>query len=146
MRLRPAQVLHLDRNGYYGGECASLNLSNLYKKFIKADGEPPKAFFDALGANRDYNVDLVPKFIMANGRLVKMLVHTDVTRYLDFKLIEGSYVFRKGTGIGKVPATGVEALKSGLIGFFQKRNLKGFLDWLSKFDPGAPRRQRLHLR
>lgn len=46
---------------------------------------------------------------MANGRLVKILVHTDVTRYLDFKLIEGSYVFRKGTGIGKVPANGVEA-------------------------------------
>lgn len=104
------QVLHLDRNGYYGGECASLNLTNLYKKFIsKGEAEPPKAFFDALGANRDYNVDLVPKFIMANGRLVKILVHTDVTRYLDFKLIEGSYVFRKGTGIGKVPANGVEA-------------------------------------
>lgn len=39
---------------------------NLYKKFIK-DEEPPKAFFDALGSNRDYNVDLVPKFIMAGG-------------------------------------------------------------------------------
>ena len=58
------QVLHLDRNGYYGGECASLNLTNLYKKFIKGDGgEPPKNFFDALGANRDYNVDLVPKYV-----------------------------------------------------------------------------------
>ena len=74
---------------------------------------------------------------MANGRLVKMLVHTDVTRYLDFKLIEGSYVFRAGSGIGKVPANGVEALKTGLVGFFQKRKLKSFLDWLAKFDPGV---------
>ena len=59
-------MLHLDRNGYYGGECASLNLTNLYKKFVKNE-EPPKAFFDALGSNRDYNVDLIPKFILANG-------------------------------------------------------------------------------
>lgn len=48
-------MLHIDRNNYYGGDCASLNLTNLYKKFIKNE-EPPKAFFDALGANRDYNV------------------------------------------------------------------------------------------
>lgn len=41
-------------------------LQTLYKKFIK-DEEPPKAFFDALGSNREYNVDLIPKFIMANG-------------------------------------------------------------------------------
>jgi RAB protein geranylgeranyltransferase component A len=81
-----AQVLHIDRNPYYGGECASLNLTvramlsrrvglryahcfkpqNLYKKFVK-DEAPPKAFFDALGADRDYNVDLIPKFIMAGG-------------------------------------------------------------------------------
>jgi len=39
---------------------------NLFKKFSN-NQEPPKAFFDALGQNRDYNVDLIPKFIMANG-------------------------------------------------------------------------------
>ena len=39
---------------------------NLFKKF-SAGAEPPKAFFDVLGQNRDYNVDLIPKFIMANG-------------------------------------------------------------------------------
>lgn len=38
--------------------------------------EPPAA----LGSNRDYNVDLVPKFIMACGDLVKILLHTKVTR------------------------------------------------------------------
>ncbi|OEH75183.1 Rab GDP dissociation inhibitor, partial [Cyclospora cayetanensis] len=27
------KVLHLDRNNYYGGECASLSLTNLYNKF-----------------------------------------------------------------------------------------------------------------
>ena len=38
---------------------------------------------------RDWNVDLIPKFLMANGQLVKLLIHTGVTRYLEFKSIEG---------------------------------------------------------
>ena len=50
---------------------------------------PPKEF----GHNRDWNVDLVPKFIMANGVLVKMLLHTKVTRYLEWKCVDGSYVY-----------------------------------------------------
>ena len=27
------KVLHVDRNNYYGGDCASLNLTNLWEKF-----------------------------------------------------------------------------------------------------------------
>ena len=33
-----------------------------------------------LGKLRDYNIDLVPKFIMAGGQLVKVLIHTGVVR------------------------------------------------------------------
>ncbi|CAN0466248.1 unnamed protein product, partial [Hapterophycus canaliculatus] len=91
------QVLHVDRNNYYGGECASLNLTNLYNKF--RPGQPPAP---ELGhPTRDYNVDLIPKFLMANGNLVKMLLMTKVTRYLEFKTVDGSYVV-KGGKINKV--------------------------------------------
>ena len=146
---RGKKVLHMDRNNYYGGECASLNLTNLYKKFIK-DEEPPKAFFDALGSNRDYNVDLVPKFIMANGKLVKVLVLTDVTRYMDFKLVDGSYVYRRAQKggmfggasapiISKVPADEAEAIKTGLISLVQKNWLRGFLKYIAKYDQADPK-------
>jgi Rab GDP dissociation inhibitor len=60
------KVLHMDRNGYYGGDCASLNLTQLYEKF-KGNAAPPAA----LGQSRDYNVDLIPKFIMASGSLLR---------------------------------------------------------------------------
>jgi Rab GDP dissociation inhibitor len=50
----------------------------------------------------DWNVDLVPKFIMSCGNLVKILLHTKVTRYLEFKSVDGSYVF-KDSKIQKVP-------------------------------------------
>ncbi|KAE8685549.1 Guanosine nucleotide diphosphate dissociation inhibitor [Hibiscus syriacus] len=67
------EVLHTDRNDYYGGESTSLNLIQLWKKF-RGNDKPPAH----LGSSRDYNVDMVPKFMMANGTLVRVLIHTDV--------------------------------------------------------------------
>merc|ERR1712060_3265 len=89
LSVKGKKVLHLDRNGYYGGETASLNLTNLWSQF-RPGVEPPKEY----GHNRDWNVDLIPKFIMSNGLLVKMLLHTKVTRYLEWKCIDGSYVMQ----------------------------------------------------
>lgn len=120
------KVLHVDRNGYYGADCASLNLTNLFEKFQA--GEVPSY----LGSNRDYNVDLIPKFIMACGNLTKMLLHTKVTRYLDFKSIDGSYVYKAGK-ILKVPATPEEALRSPLMGLFEKRRFRKFLMYIDQY-------------
>lgn len=120
------KVLHMDRNGYYGADCASLNLTNLYQKFQA--GEVPSY----LGSNRDYNVDLIPKFIMACGNLTKMLLHTKVTRYLEFKSIDGSFVY-KGGKILKVPATPEEALRSSLMGIFEKRRFRKFLIYIDQY-------------
>lgn len=43
-----------------------------------------------------------------------MLLITQVTRYLEFKVIEGSYVYKKGK-IYKVPSTETEALASSKL-------------------------------
>jgi len=102
------KVLHIDRNKYYGGESASITpLEDLLTKF--GLGAEAAATY---GRGRDWNVDLIPKFLMANGQLVKLLIHTGVTRYLEFKSVEGSYVY-KGGKISKVPADEREALASG---------------------------------
>lgn len=45
----------------------------LYERFRPGQKPPTK-----LGSSRDYNVDMVPKFIMAGGELVRVLVHTGV--------------------------------------------------------------------
>jgi rab GDP dissociation inhibitor alpha len=48
-------------------------------------------------------VDLIPKFLMACGNLVTMLLLTKVTNYLDFKKVEGSFVFNgKNKTVSKV--------------------------------------------
>jgi Rab GDP dissociation inhibitor len=125
------RVLHLDRNNYYGAETASLSLQNLFQKF--RDGNPPAA----LGPSRDWNVDLVPKFIMACGKLVKILLHSKVTRYLEFRSVDGSYVFKDGK-VQKVPATPSEALNSALMGFFEKRKFRNFLIFVQNYEKDKP--------
>jgi len=127
------KVLHMDRNNYYGGASASLNLTQLFQQF-KGNAQPPAA----LGQSRDYNVDLIPKFITATGLMVKMLLHTDVVRYLEFKQIEGSFVFRDGK-VHKVPATGKEAVSSSLMGMFEKRRCQSFLVFVQDFDREDPK-------
>lgn len=128
------KVLHMDRNKYYGAESASLTpLTQLYEHFRGAGSAPPPT----LGKDRDWNVDLIPKFLMANGQLVKLLIHTGVTRYLEFKSVEGSYVF-KGGKIYKVPADEKEALGTSLMGIFEKRRFRSFLNDVKDFDENNP--------
>uniref|UniRef100_A0A0E0AHZ1 Guanosine nucleotide diphosphate dissociation inhibitor n=1 Tax=Oryza glumipatula TaxID=40148 RepID=A0A0E0AHZ1_9ORYZ len=126
------KVLHMDRNDYYGGDSTSLNLNQLWKRF-KGEGTPPAQ----IGASRDYNVDMVPKFMMANGTLVRVLIHTGVTKYLSFKAVDGSYVFNKGK-IHKVPSTDMEALKSPLMGLFEKRRAGKFFLFVQDYKENDP--------
>jgi Rab GDP dissociation inhibitor len=82
------KVLHIDKNNFYGGDTASVNLTNLYKLFTNGE-QPP----EHLGANRDWNIDLIPKFIMAHGKLVKIILHTEsVANNLEWKCVDGTYV------------------------------------------------------
>jgi len=75
---------------------------------------------------------------MASGKLVKILLHTDVTRYLEFKSVEGSYVM-KSTKISKVPATEAEAVSSSLMGMFEKKRFRDFLMFVKDYDVKAPK-------
>ncbi|KAL2936761.1 hypothetical protein RDABS01_020210 [Bienertia sinuspersici] len=127
------KVLHMDRNDYYGGASTSLNLNQLWKRF-RGDDKPP----ESLGPSKEYNVDMIPKFMMANEVLVRILIHTDVTKYLNFKAVDGSFVYNKGK-IYKVPATDVEALKSPLMGLFEKRRARKFFIYVQDYEDSDPK-------
>lgn len=111
----------------------------LYQKYgnFKA-GEEPWATY---GRTNDWNIDLVPKFLISSGELTNILVSTDVTRYLEFRQIAGSYV-QQGNGpratVAKVPADAAEALRSPLMGIFEKRRMKSFIEWIGSFDIKDP--------
>ncbi|KAL8223873.1 hypothetical protein R6Q57_019348 [Mikania cordata] len=127
------KVLHMDRNDYYGGESSSLMLNQLWKRF-KGDENPP----ESLGISKEYNVDMIPKFMMANGVLVRALVHANVAKYLNFKAVDGSFVYNKGK-IYKVPATDVEALKSSIMGLFEKRRARKFFIYVQDYEENDPK-------
>ncbi|KAK5118454.1 hypothetical protein LTR62_002968 [Meristemomyces frigidus] len=133
------KVLHLDRNDHYGGESSSVNLETLFKKYnnYEAGTEPWKKY----GRANDWNIDLVPKLLMSNGELTNILVSTDVTRYIEFKQVAGSYV-QQGNGskatVAKVPSDAGEALRSPLMGLFEKRRARNFLNWVAAFDEANP--------
>ena len=140
-----AKILQLDRNGYYGSDSASLNLTNLWKHF-RPGVEVPKQY----GENRDWNVDLIPKYIMANGSLVKLLLKTNVSQYLEWKAVDGTFVyqfhqggmFSKAKGvIHKVPCTAAEALKSDLMSFFEKNRCKNFFAFIQDYEVNNPKTQ-----
>ncbi|KIV89863.1 hypothetical protein PV10_07231 [Exophiala mesophila] len=139
LSVKGKKVLHIDRNDHYGGEAASVNIEALFKKYgnYRQGEEPWKKY----GRINDWNVDLVPKLLMANGELTNILVSTDVTRYLEFKQIAGSFV-QQGSGaratVAKVPSTATEALSSPLMGLFEKRRAKKFLEWVGAFEDSDP--------
>ena len=73
----------------------------------------------------------------AAGNLVKVLLHTKVTKYLEFKSVTGSFVAKGGKPY-KVPATASEAIQSPLMGIFQKRKFKNFVEFVNEFDEKTP--------
>jgi Rab GDP dissociation inhibitor len=75
---------------------------------------------------------------MGCGNLVKMLLHTKVTRYLEFRCLDGSFVY-KDAKLYEVPITPQAALNSALMGIFQKRRYKNFLQWVLKIKVDDPK-------
>ncbi|KAI1107011.1 rab GDP-dissociation inhibitor [Jackrogersella minutella] len=139
LSVKGKKVLHIDRNDHYGGEAASVNLEMLFKKYGNfAKGEEP---WKKYGRANDWNIDLVPKLLMSSGELTNILVSTDVTRYLEFKQVAGSFVQQysgpKAT-VAKVPSDAAEALRSPLMGIFEKRRMKSFIEWVGIFDVKDP--------
>nr|ANM86113.1 Rab GDP dissociation inhibitor beta [Stygiella incarcerata] len=126
------KVLHMDRNDYYGGKSASLNLKQFFEMF-----KPGVEDITKFGSSRDWNIDIVPKFVMAAGKLVRILSFTKVTRYLDFLQVEGSFVYRAGK-IHKVPSKNKEARKSELMGWLEKIRCAKFLSFVEDFEEDKP--------
>ncbi|POS83406.1 secretory pathway rab GDP dissociation inhibitor [Erysiphe pulchra] len=105
-----------------------------YDVVVLGTGEEP---WKKYGRINDWNIDLVPKLLMSSGELTNILVSTDVTRYLEFKQVAGSFV-QQGSGskatVAKVPSDAGEALRSSLMGIFEKRRMKSFIEWIGTFN------------
>ena len=131
------KIFQLDRNNYYGSDSASLNLTNLWKRFHNGEQFPLR-----YGENRDWNVDLIPKFVMSNGNLVKLLLKTNVSQYLEWKSVEGTFIYKNNKflidnlsgELYKVPSNSFEAMKSNFMDNLEKKRCQNFFTFVQDYD------------
>jgi len=134
------KVLHMDRNGFYGAESASFNLTQAHENIgsEQSKDKDTDGYKQKMGSSKSYNIDLCPKLLMAGGDLTKMLLLTKVTKYLEFKSVGGSYVYQAKQGhsekLCKVPTTGREGFNSALMGLKDKKRFGDFLSFVNKVD------------
>ncbi len=85
---------------------------------------------------------------MSDGKLVKLLLKSNVSHYLEWKSIDGSFVYQWDKGgifskakgvIHKVPSNDKEALSSDLMGLFEKNRCRKFFQFIQDFDTDKPK-------
>lgn len=83
---------------------------------------------------------MLSKLIMSTGELSRILA-TIPKEYMSYALIAGSYV-QQGRGasatIAKLPTTPNQALRSSLMGMFEKLRVRTFIEWIGTFEEGNP--------
>lgn len=67
--------------------------------------------------------------------VVQVLIHTKVAKYLEFKPVDGSFVYRANGKVYKVPITPKEAMKSSLLSMTEKARMGQFTAWVASVDP-----------
>ena len=99
-------VLHIDVNSYYGGEGASLMMSEIYNHFGRENKLNKEQMKEKFGNTRKFNVDLIPKLIMSNGKLIQFLVKAvrrEISTLLHFIHFTKHTQTNKHTGSSKIP-------------------------------------------
>ena len=128
------KLCQINKNKYFGEESPSLNLTQLYNHFKKNQNHLEK-----LDEDKDWNIDLIPKIVMTNSPLVKILLITYVYQFIEWKNIEEAFVYQYDKGgmfsspkgkIYKVPSSLEEVNNSDLMGMFEKGRCKKFYNYI----------------
>eukprot|EP01114_Cavostelium_apophysatum_P013011 TRINITY_DN3063_c0_g1_i1.p1 TRINITY_DN3063_c0_g1~~TRINITY_DN3063_c0_g1_i1.p1 ORF type:complete len:594 (+),score=126.98 TRINITY_DN3063_c0_g1_i1:76-1782(+) len=82
-----------------------------------------------LDESRHYNIDLSPKVQFSSGPEVELLVSSGVARYLEFKPIEGVYLYSEGD-LQQVPCSKGDVFKNKFISLMEKRQLSKFITFI----------------
>lgn len=152
-------VLQIDPADHYGGAWASHHLDELLALLAasggagedngplagtaaaaRAAGLRGAALYQAsgaeLGPSHQYNIDLAPKVAFGAGPLIDLLLGCGAQNYLEFKLVQGSYMLVGGQ-LRPVPSSRAEVFKGRSLGLLQKRCLMRFLKATAEAMEGA---------
>lgn len=121
------KVLHIDRNATYGSELRTLSYTELASKFSDKDLNNELEMLD-----RHFCIDLIPKLMLADGEVKEFLYRLNIFEVVDFVTIPGSFIY-KNKKIHTIPSNEKEAIKSGVIGLFQKPKVVSFFWDVNKY-------------
>ena len=79
--------------------------------------------FDTLmGDSRFFALDVIPGLVPCEGDLVQLLKEANVGRYIDFKLLETTYVYLSGRQrFEKIPAAKEDVFQNSTLTLMEKR-------------------------
>lgn len=122
------KVLHLDTESTYGSDLRSLNYTDL----TLLTSKPPKK--ELLSLSTQFNIDLTPKFLLASGKMINLLIKHNMQDLFDFTIVSGNFLFHKNLHL--IPSSESSSLKSNLIGWMQKPFLVKFFWKVRKYGEG----------
>jgi len=146
-------VLHLDPNEFYCSSWASFNLesfqhfieenekNNEYgiksatqKWYIQDKNEENETETEIIVWNkgkvlkefRKFNIDLVPKLLFSSGKLVELLISSNISRYAEFRAIDNVCTIFEGQ-IRNVPCSRADVFNTKDLTIIEKRLLMKLL-------------------
>ncbi|KAI8645496.1 GDP dissociation inhibitor-domain-containing protein [Parasitella parasitica] len=85
-------------------------------------------FVKLLNKSRSYNLDTTPKLLGAREDLVETLIQSGVGRYLEFKNVDGIFIFdQTSRALEKVPSSKEDVFTNKSVTLIDKRKLMKFL-------------------
>mmetsp|Transcript_26686 Transcript_26686/g.87507 ORF Transcript_26686/g.87507 Transcript_26686/m.87507 type:complete len:590 (+) Transcript_26686:68-1837(+) len=144
------RVLHVDSEAAYGAEWAALGLEEMADLVLRREeggsaasaasagvllspetvllpgGEVDVAPEVGPGPHRGFILDRAPKLAHCSGAFVDTLVRSGAYRYVEFKALEGTYVWQDGV-LQPVPASRTEVFRDRTLPAGDKRALMKFL-------------------
>lgn len=143
-----SNVLHIDKNNYYGDASATLTVDQI-KNWVN-EVNNMKAYTDpicygnaklyvsnligkeAKYQSRDFGIDLSPKFLFAQSDLLSILIKSRVHQYLEFQSLSNFHTYEDDF-FEKLTNTKQEIFTDSNLPLMTKRNLMKFIkfvfDW-----------------
>lgn len=148
-------VLHVDENAYYGGAESSLTWDELIEWTKSHSKSYSKVEINVNGQisrvqSRSYSISLSPVLIPSVSGFVDTLVHSGVSKYVSFKLIEATLTLEKGPSLRKVPGSKEDIFTDQSLSLLEKRKLMKFLQYAASqdasesIDDSVPTDQAIH--
>lgn len=142
-----SNVLHVDKNDYYGDTSATLTVDQT-KRWVKQvnEGVFPQCYGNAKlyvstsiangrgkYASRDFGLDLAPRILFAKSDLLSILVKSRVHQYLEFQSLSSFHTYENDS-FEKLTNTKQEIFTDQNLPLMTKRNLMKFIKFVLNWE------------